>query len=148
MPLTFWIIATQTSKRAKFLPSVCEWDNTVTIKLDASDDSDKEYKKKFGVNFMDEDTLIIGDDMNNVLMVYQDENKVITEDITSLIHVLNKLRLTPQCIIHKRVEPSKAPPHIKIDLNFVQNNIQICKHYSKCTTLSKIIFQIYTYHQR
>ncbi len=94
------------------------------MKLDASDNLDREYKKKFGVNFMDEDTLIIGDDMNSVLMVYQDENDVVTEDITSLIHVLNRLCITPQCIIHKRMEPSKTPPHIKINLNFVQNNIQ------------------------
>lgn len=62
--------------------------------------------------------------MNNVPMVYQDDNKVVTKDITSLIHVLNKLRLTPQCIIHKKAEPSKAPPHIKINLNFIQNTIQ------------------------
>lgn len=100
----------------------CEWDNTVTIRLDASDDPVKEYRKKFGVNFMDEDTLIIGDSMNNVLMVYQDEDKVITEDITSLIHVLSKLRMTPQCVVHKKTEPSKTPPHIKINLNFnIQN---------------------------
>lgn len=62
--------------------------------------------------------------MNNVLMVYQDENKVVTEDITSLIHVLNKLRMTPQCIVHNKMEPSKTPSHIKINLNFIQNNIQ------------------------
>lgn len=111
-------------RKSKSSTECCEWDNTVTIKLDASDDSDKEYRKKFGVNFMDEDTLIIGDDMNNVLMVYQDDNKVVTEDLTSLIHVLDKLCITPQCIIHKRSEPSKAPPHIKINLTFVQNNIQ------------------------
>ena len=102
----------------------CEWGNTVTIKLDASDDPDKEYRKKFGVGFMDEDTLIIGDDMNNVLMVYQDENKVVTDDVTSLIHVIDKLRMTPKCIVHKKMEPSKTPPHIKINLNFIQNNIQ------------------------
>ena len=100
----------------------CEWDNTVTIKLDASDDPDKEYKKKFGVNFMDEDTLIIGDDMNNVLMVYKDEDKVVKEDMTSLVHVLNTLRLTPQCIVHEKMGPSETPPHIKINLNFnIQN---------------------------
>ncbi len=109
-------------KKSKSSTECCEWDNTVTIKLDASDDSDKEYRKKFGVNFMDENTLIIGDDMNNVLMVYQDENKVVTEDITSLIHVLNKLYITPEYIIHKKVEPAKTPPHIKINLNFIQNN--------------------------
>lgn len=111
-------------KKSKSSTECCEWDNTVTIKLDASDDPDKEYRKKFGVNFMDEDTLIIGDDMNNVLMVYQDENKVVTKNITSLIHVFDKLCITPQCIIHKKLEPSKAPPYIKINLNFVQNNIQ------------------------
>ena len=109
-------------KKSKSSTECCEWDNTVTIKLDASDNSDKEYREKFGVNFMDENTLIIGDDMNNVLMVYQDESKVVAEDITSLIHVLNKLRLTPQCIVHKKMEPSKTPPHIKINLNFnIQN---------------------------
>lgn len=46
-------------KKSKSSAECCEWDNTVTIKLDASDDPDKEYRKKFGVNFMDEDTLII-----------------------------------------------------------------------------------------
>lgn len=102
----------------------CEWDNTVTIKLDASDDPDKEYRNKFGSDFRHEDTLIIGDDMNNVFMVYQDEDRVVKEDITSLIHVLDTLRMTPQCIFHKKMEPSKTPPHIKVNLNFIQNNIQ------------------------
>lgn len=107
-------------KKSKSSNECCEWYNTVTIKFDASDNLDKEYRKKFGKNFMDEDTLITGDDTNNVLMVYQDENKVVAEDITSLIHVLNKLRITPQCIVHKRIEPSKTPPHVKISLNFIQ----------------------------
>jgi hypothetical protein len=101
-------------KKSKSATDCCEWDNTVTMKLDASDESDKEYRKKFGVNFMDEDTLIIGDDMNNVLMVYQDENKVITEDITSLIHVLNKLRLSPQemaIVLNVRTLPLSRPGH-------------------------------------
>ncbi len=122
-------------KKIRSSDDYCGWDNTVTIKLDASDDSDREYRKKFSVNFMDEDTLIIGDDMSNVLMVYQDENKVITEDITSLIHVINKLCITPQCIIHKEMEPSKTPPHIKINLNFVQNNIQNANTVQNANTI-------------
>jgi hypothetical protein len=80
-------------KKTRSYDEYCEWDNTVTIKLDASDDPDKEYMNKFGVNFLDEETLIIGDDMNNVLLVYQDENKVVAKDLTSLIHVLSRLRI-------------------------------------------------------
>ena len=89
----------------------CEWSDTVTIKLNASDHSDNEYTDKFGVNFLDEDTLIIGDEMNNVLLVYQNEDKVVTRNVTSLIHVLNKLCLTPHCIVHKEKEPAEVPPH-------------------------------------
>ena len=97
-------------RKSKSSTECYEWDNTVTIKLDASDDSDKEYRKKFGVNFMDEDTLIIGDDMNNVFMVYQNEDKVVKGDVTSLIHVLNTLRMTPQCIFHKKWNRRKPRP--------------------------------------
>lgn len=109
-------------KKTKSASEYCEWSNTVTVKLNASDHSDKEYTNKFGVKFSDEDTLIVGDEMNNVLMVYQNEEKVVTENITSLINVLSKLRLTPKCIIHKEVEPAKVPLHIKLNLNFIQNN--------------------------
>ena len=105
-------------------PPYCEWFNTVTIQLDASDHPDKEYTEKFGVNFMDEDTLIVGDEMNNVLFVYQDENKIVTENITKLIHVMNKLRLTPGCIVYKKTEPAKVPPHIKVNLNFIHQSAE------------------------
>lgn len=73
--------------------------------------------------------------MNNVLLVYQDENKVVDEDLTSLIHVLNKLRVTSQCIVHKKMEPSKTPPHIKINLNKIQNNIQNANTIQNASTI-------------
>lgn len=100
----------------------CEWSDTVTIKIDVG--ATEEYTNKFGVNFLDKDTLIVGDEMNNVLLVYQDDGEIVTKNITPLIHVLNKLRLTPKCVVHKKVEPAKIPPHIKVNLNFIQNNIQ------------------------
>ena len=111
-------------EKTKSCNDYCEWSNTVTIKLDASDYSDVEYKNKFGVDFMDENTLIVGDEMNNVLLVYQDKDRVITKNITPMIHVLNKLRMTPECIVHKMLQPSETPLHVKINLNFIQNNIQ------------------------
>lgn len=122
-------------KKTKSCNDCCEWSDTVTIKLDASDHSDVEYKNKFGVDFMDENTLIVGDEMNNVLLIYQDEDKVVTTNITSLIHVLNKLRMTPEYIVHKKVQPSKTPPHIKVNLNFIQNNIQSANTIQNADTI-------------
>ncbi len=122
-------------RKTKDSSEYCEWSDTVTIKLDASDHSDDEYKNKFGGNFLDEETLIIGDEMNNVLMVYQDEDKVVTKNITSLIHVLSKLRLTSKCIVHKKMEPSRAPPHIKVNLTFIQNNVQNANTIQNATTI-------------
>lgn len=102
----------------------CEWSDTVTIKLDASDNTDKEYEDTFGLHFLDEKTLIIGDDMNNVILVYQDDNKVVTHNITPKIHVFNKFRFDKKCILHKQIEPAQVPPHIHVHLQFIQNNIQ------------------------
>jgi hypothetical protein len=101
-------------KKIQCSTEYCEWDNTVTIRLDTSDDPVKEYKKKFGVNFMD-------------------ENEVVAEDITSLIHVLNKLRITPQCIFHKKIEPSKANSAKRVlimrrSLQFILQDIELYGH--------------------
>lgn len=109
-------------KKVKITSDYCEWSNTITLKLDAG--YSKEYTKKFGVDFMNEETLILGDDINNTLMVYQDEDKVLPEKVASMIHVLNKLCITPKCVVHKKMEPAKVPPHIKVNLNFIQNNTQ------------------------
>ena len=58
----------------------CEWDNTVTIKLDASDDPDKEYRNKFGSDFRHEDTLIIGGALKMDLVSTE-----VVEDCTSVV---------------------------------------------------------------
>ncbi len=110
--------------KSKKTHEFCEWSDTVTIKLDASDNTEKEYKDTFGLHFLDEKTLIIGDNMNNVILVYQDDNKVVTQNITPLIHVKNRFRFDENCILHKQIEPAQVPPHIHVHLQFIQNNIQ------------------------
>lgn len=108
-------------KKMKRTYDYCEWSNTITIKLDAG--CSEEYTNKFGINFMNEETFILGDDINNIHMVYQDENKIIPEKVASCIHILNKLCITPKMCVHKLIEPAKIPPHIRVNLNFIQNNI-------------------------
>jgi hypothetical protein len=45
-------------------------DKTI-IKIDAVDDNCNDYKDKTGVHFMDEETLILGDENNNVYLVFE-----------------------------------------------------------------------------
>lgn len=111
-------------KKTKDTNEYCEWNDTVTIKLDASNKVENDYANAFGTRFLDEETLIVCDDNNNVLIVFQDDNKVVTKNITPIIHVLNKLRLDSKCLIHKQIEPAQVPPHIRINLNFIQNNTE------------------------
>ena len=113
-------------KQLKRSNSYAEWSDTVTIKLDASNQPGAAYTCKFGSRFMDEETLIISDEDNNIHLVYCDKNKVVAESLTPLIRVLNNLRITPKYILHKERQPANVPPHIRINLNFIetQNNIQ------------------------
>lgn len=108
-------------RKSKSSDDYCEWNDTVTIKINASDNPDKEYRSKFGVHFLDESTFIVGDEYNNVLLVYQDDDKVVTKNVTSLIRVQNKFRLDHNCIIHKKLEPAKVPPHIRVHLTYINN---------------------------
>ena len=52
--------------------------NKTIIKIDAVDDNSNDYKDKTGIHFMNEKTLIIGDDDNNVYLVFEKDNEVIT----------------------------------------------------------------------
>lgn len=42
----------------------CEWENTITIRLNASHNINKEYVNSFGLHFLYQDTLIITDEFN------------------------------------------------------------------------------------
>ncbi len=108
--------------KVKSTDESCTWSDTITVKLDVEHNTD--YNKKFGVNFMDERTFLFSDENNNSLMVYRDLEKVIPTSITPSIHVLNFLCLTSSCFVHKQMDPIQVPEHIKVNLNFVQNNIQ------------------------
>ena len=113
-------------RRTRGTDECYEWEDAVVIKLDVNDDGSPtlaDYTRIFGTHCMDEDTLITGDDDNNVYIVFKNNKKVVTEDISAIIHVLSKLRFDIKCVLHKKVPPADVPDHIKINLNLIQNNV-------------------------
>src|SRR3984885_3856939 len=97
----------------------------VIIKIDASEYGGSDYKKKMGVNFLEENTLILGDDDNNVFLIFRkEEGKVVTtKDITDNIHVIDSCNFDSESIIHSRHVPAKVPTHLSAHLTIVNVNI-------------------------
>ena len=92
----------------------------IIIKLDAVDDND--YKNKTGVHFMDEETLIIGDNNNNVYLVFDKEDETITtKNITKHMHVIRQYYYDYNSIIHKKHEVTPMPAHLQIII--INNNV-------------------------
>ena len=88
-------------------------DKTI-IKIDAVDDNCNDYKDKTGVHFMDEETLILGDESNNVYLVFEkDDELVTTQKITRRVHAIDNYRYCQGSIIHKKHEVTPMPIHLK-----------------------------------
>jgi hypothetical protein len=100
-------------------------DKTI-IKIDAVDDDSNDYKDKTGVHFMNEDTLILGDDSNNVYLVFEKEDEVVTtKSFAEHVHVIDSYCYDQGSIIHKKHEVTPAPVHLKsLIINNITNNFQ------------------------
>ena len=101
--------------------------DTIIIKLDAVDDDSNDYKETTGVHFMDEKTLILGDEDNNAILIFLpcDDEKVRTRSITKNMHVINKFCFDSNSVIHNKHEIVPMPNHLKsviINYNTVINN--------------------------
>ena len=96
----------------------------IIIKIFASKSEGCNYEKITGKKLLEENTLILGDNDNNVLLVFQKEKdkRIITKKIASDIHIIEKFDYDFGSLIHKRREPSAIPSHLKEHLTFV--NIQ------------------------
>jgi len=97
----------------------------IIIKIDASEDGDSDYKEKTGVNFLEEETLILGDDDNDAFLIFRKEKDKVasTKDITKNIHVINSYNFESGSIIHKKCRPAKVPNHLRAHLALVNVNI-------------------------
>jgi hypothetical protein len=95
-------------------------DKTI-IKLDAVDDNSNDYKDKTGVHFMEEDTLILGDnDNNNVYLVFEKEDEIGVHSITGHMHVTGEHRYGLGSFIHKKRDIIPMPTHLRL---IIVNNI-------------------------
>ena len=101
-------------------------DKTI-IKIDAVDNNCNDYKDRTGVHFMDEETLILGDENNNVYLVFEkNDDLVTTKEITRNVHAINNYRYCQGSIIHKKHEVTPVPIHLKYIIinNTIINNFQ------------------------
>ena len=99
--------------------------NKTIIKIDAVDDTNNDYKEKTGVHFMDEETLILGDENNNVYLVFEKIDKLLTtKNITKNVHAIDNYRYCQGSIIHKKHEVTPVPIYLKYIIinNTIINN--------------------------
>jgi len=95
----------------------------IIVKINVGKDGKLEYNKKVGGNFFDEKTLILVDESSNVLLVFEEEeHKVITNQITNNVHILDKYIFSQETVINKKCVPSKVPDHIMVHLVFKDDN--------------------------
>jgi hypothetical protein len=103
----------------RYFPSSIEG---IIIKLDAYDydnpksviSSFKYYKRKTGVNALDEDTLILADDDNNSYLVFiKEDGEVITKHIGPGICIMETYKYGRGSEIRNRHEPTRIPKHLK-----------------------------------
>ena len=95
------------------------------------------YSKKIG-NPMDENTLIVGDNDNNVFIVFK-KNKTLVPDlhtgvrvIFDGVNIIHHLKYGSECILHKKQEPIDVPKHI---VNIVmQNNVYQTNNFADSIT--------------
>jgi len=91
------------------------------IKIKPCDGGNTDYKEKTGVDFLDENTLILIDENDNVLLVFkEEEHKIKTNRITDTVHILDKYEFNPETIIRKKCVPAQVPGHLMDHLVFYQ----------------------------
>ena len=120
----------------KSLFGSCNIKGTI-VKIDATDDGENDYDKVTGVKIMNEDTLIVGDSKNNILVVFEDDKTCVHKSITKDIHIKNLVIYDADCVIHKKQKPTKVPNHISLHITYVQNNFYKLQKTSANTTNSK-----------
>ena len=94
----------------------------IIVKINACDGGNTDYKQKTGNNFLDEKTLILGDEENNTLLVFKEEGVVVTNRISSTVHILDRYEFNSDCIIRRMEVPAQVPNHLRDHLRFVENN--------------------------
>ena len=117
-------------------------DKTI-IKIDAVDDNCNDYKDRTGVHFMDEETLILGDENNNVYLVFEKNDELATtKNITKRLHAIDNYRYCQGSIIHKKHEVTQMPIHLKsiIINNTIINNFQSLNISNSTSTKKKTDF--------
>ena len=101
------------------------------VKLDVCEDntSVEDYKDKTGVYFLDENTLILGDEDNNIYLVFRKEEDEFVKHVAETIHVMGTYEYDIESVIHKRHEPARIPAHLRplIVINNTINNFSTLK---------------------
>ena len=111
----------------------------IVVKIDATDDENNDYNKVTGTNIFDEDTLIVGDNENNVFIVFENRSSIMFVDksISNDVHIKNTTLYNADWVIHKKKQPAQAPVHISMHITYVQNNFyQLSNNNSHVCNLS------------
>ena len=101
------------------------FDNTTNVsgtvlKLDV-DKGFTNYKDNIG-NPMNENTLIVGDENNNVLLVFKQHQELVPAKVFDGVNIISRLKYEDEYILHKKQQPTDVPLHI-VNIVMQQNNV-------------------------
>ena len=96
--------------------------NKTIIKVCAVNDDSNNYKETTGEHFMDEQTLILGDNKNNVYLVFDKDNGLVTtNNVAEHVHVVDRYHYQLGSIIHNKHEVAPLPTHLRAV--FINNSV-------------------------
>lgn len=101
----------------------------IIFKLDATDfgvtNGGDDYEKITGVDFLEEKTLIVGDDDNNSYLIFNKEKEEVDNNhVTDKVHILDKFYYDSESFIRKKHEPTNLPEYLRPFI-IIKNEINI-----------------------
>lgn len=106
------------------------------LKLDV-DKGFTNYKDKIG-NPMNENTLIVGDENNNVLLVFKQHPELVPDSHTCVrvvfdgVNIISRLKYGDGYFLHKRQQPTDVPMRI-VNIVMQQNNVYHTNNFNFVT---------------
>jgi hypothetical protein len=104
----------------------------MVLKLDV-DKGFTNYKDNIG-NPMNEKTLIVGDENNNVLLVFKQNQEIVPVKVFDGVNIISRFQYKDEYILHRKQKPTDVPLRI-INIVMQQNNINWLKRMLKLEKL-------------
>ncbi len=111
------------------------FDNTTNVsgtvlKLDV-DNGFTNYKDKIG-NPMNEKTLIVGDENNNVLLVFKQHQELVPVKVFDGVNIISRFQYKDGYLLHRKQQPTDVPLRI-VNIVMQQNNVYNANNFKFIT---------------